>query len=495
MRIWAPLTLTDGQEKTIKHRFFEGIEDYFSLGGRKVYVVPGKMVDGSQEVEFKVRPESPTKRLVLGAIKIASYMTGIIPLIALIGKLVFRMTHRFHTLPTVKVLEEGIDLSDETVAKVQSCMKSIIERKADGGVTLYRSQRKHRVFSLESVPGLIFKLKSSKNISTVGRDDSMKVRYRSMVDAKTVCRVHELGLLVIPNARLFSVDVDGENYDVIAERKLDIDAVEGMQEKNFEDYGSSLDAAIQQLAVFIAKTGFSDVEWRNIPVLNDTVDENGNGKIGLVDIEEMEGIDRGLFGGHYRRGLVNCVNAEQIDLVLEESRRQGVSVGKSAKAAKKRRLVEFESNKQLQRFYRGKGIVTGKEPIQVDINGLGLDVALQGEISVFDRVEGENLIYKKKAVTLGEVTREVVAKINEMIAEGNEEKTLKSRRLLVLNVAQGKFYDCRLLRLAQDGSVASDMKKSWLRAIIDALVEKEHLFKLNKFFGQEDSGHEYTIQA
>lgn len=212
------------------------------------------------------------------------------------AKGIFRATHKFYVFSTVNALQKGIDINQSTVTKVQSCMEKILKREEGNGVKLYTSQNNHRVFSLESVPNLVFKMKASKNVKTVGQDDSMKARYNMMIDSKRICRVHQLGLLVIPNAKLFTVQYEGEDYEIIAEQKVDIDPYESQQQKHFEDHADSLNEAIRQLTVFIAKTGFSDVEWRNVPVINNSLDKSGNRKIALIDIEETKGAELGFLG-------------------------------------------------------------------------------------------------------------------------------------------------------------------------------------------------------
>ncbi len=473
----------DEKEKSVKQHIFEGIEDYFFLGCKKAFVIPSKIVSGSQEVELRYRSENITKKIILGAIKVASYMTGIIPLIMIVAKAIFRATYKFHTIPSIKVLQEGIDIKDGTVSKVHSCMKNILKNEGKDGVRLFTCQNNHRVFSLDTVPGLVFKMKASKSILTPGRDDSMKARYQSMIDAKTVCRIYELGLLVIPRAKLFQVNFDGENYDIIAEEKVDIDAEESMQEKHYEDSADSLNEALRQLAVFIVHTGFSDVEWRNAPVLNDSLDDKGNHKIALIDIEEMEGVKTGLFGGGWRRGLVECVNEKQIDMVIAEAAKHGVVSNKEAQEAKKRRLEELGSGKQLKQFYEKKGIVTGKESIKVDVNSLGLDLTEKAQIKS---------IFLTKTVGLKEVVEDVIKKINELIQKKSDQKSAKGKRFFVLNTNVSPFIEYNKLGLPLEKFCISEEEEEqlWLRRIIKSLIDKNHIFKLDKV-----NGHGFFIQA
>ncbi|MEK7339238.1 MAG: hypothetical protein AABZ92_00815, partial [Verrucomicrobiota bacterium] len=84
--------------KTFKQYIQEGVDDYFYLGGKSVFVISGEILNGSQAVRVKDQDQSRVKQVVLAAIKVISYMTVIIPLIMLIAKASFRLTltHKFH---------------------------------------------------------------------------------------------------------------------------------------------------------------------------------------------------------------------------------------------------------------------------------------------------------------------------------------------------------------------------------------------------------------
>ena len=86
-----------GEQKTFKQHFQERVDDYFYLGGRSVFVIPREISDDSQAVRIiKDQDQSRVKQVILIAIKVISYMTVIIPLIMLIAKASFRLTHKFH---------------------------------------------------------------------------------------------------------------------------------------------------------------------------------------------------------------------------------------------------------------------------------------------------------------------------------------------------------------------------------------------------------------
>ncbi len=388
-------------------------------------------------------------------------------------------------------LQSGVVISEEMISKIQTCMKNILQRKEEGGVKLYKSQGKHRVFSLDTAPEYIFKMNA--NCHTLGRDDSMKARYQAMIKAWTVCRTHALGLLVIPNAKLFTVEAEGEVYEIIAEKKLDLNPSESAQEQYFEEYASSLNETIKQLAVFICKTGYSDVEWRNNPVLNDAPDQFGRRKIGLIDIEEMRSKKTGLFGDDdtQRRGLVRCVTEVQGEKVKDIAEKYDISTSRfeSAHAWRKK---EIESNNKLKKYYSTHNITTGFEPLVVDPNLLALNLEETGDVKLFVRAENDEFNLETKTVTMRDVVEELLEKINSLILKSETNSSLKGKRYILVNTNDQPFKQYYELGLPPNKlSISKEEEKNrWLTQIINALVEKEYLFKLEKV-----NGHGYYIQA
>ncbi|SCA58942.1 Uncharacterized protein AB751O23_BI_00070 [Chlamydiales bacterium SCGC AB-751-O23] len=96
---FTPIKYDENHQKTIMQSFQEGTEAYFSLYAGPAYVISGNVKENSQEVEIKYKkPEKQTriKELIVTALKVASYITFIIPLVMLVGKIVFRVSHKFH---------------------------------------------------------------------------------------------------------------------------------------------------------------------------------------------------------------------------------------------------------------------------------------------------------------------------------------------------------------------------------------------------------------
>ncbi len=92
------------------------VDDYFYLGGKKAYVIQGKTKDGKEKVFlFKGNPS-----FLATAIKIASYLTILIPLIFLLFKAVLRSKHSFH------LINEKVELESGYKNCYQTCNNSLV---------------------------------------------------------------------------------------------------------------------------------------------------------------------------------------------------------------------------------------------------------------------------------------------------------------------------------------------------------------------------------
>lgn len=89
---FTPVRWNDA-DKGIKQHISEGIDGYFSPVGKKVAVITGDMVKNSQPVEIST---DKRYKLLSTVIKIITYLTVIIPLIMLVVKAIYRLTHQFH---------------------------------------------------------------------------------------------------------------------------------------------------------------------------------------------------------------------------------------------------------------------------------------------------------------------------------------------------------------------------------------------------------------
>lgn len=369
-------------------------------------------------------------------------------------------------------LEQDIVISEELVLKIKSCLDAILMQEENESIKFYSCQDNHRVFTLNTASEFIFKMKADGDIQTADYDDSVRIRYQKMVRAQTLIRTYKLGLLALPRAKLFSVDVEGKEYDIIAERKLDINTDKEVQERYFEEYANRLDESIRQLALFICKTGYSDVEYRNNPVMN-SFDEKGNCKIALIDIEEMYKSEIGLFGGGFRRtGLVGLVNEVQCRIIEGIALQNNINITLFPFAFNERKKV-LEEKWQLNQFYAKNGIASGNELLEVDIDTLDLDLTRRG------------ILKGCKSVSVRKIVLDVINQINRLITANSKKKTIRERRFVILDIFYPPFNEYEAFSFEE-----GDESQKCLPLIIKSLIDKGHLFKLQDI---DDRG--YFIQA
>ncbi len=452
-------------------------------------------------------------------------------------------------------LEKGIEISDEIRNTIKQLKDKISTTQKDDQLIWVTSS----VFKLVGVPNLIFK--SSKNIGSV--EITTAKRFANMIKAKQVCLAHSLDLLVIPHAK--KIEVDGESF--IAEEILSFDEDGSIQENHYQTYSKNLDEAVRQLAILIEETGLDDITWRNIPVLNEVPDFTGPRRIGLIDLEVMTDVYKALFEDcsavGNSRGLIRCVSKEQTDIVIKEifnrifnedyqaakeriakedaqpveqpdytkmtcdamktyfakrdkkaaANRRIKTFQDYAEKTKAKRLEELESDRQLSGLYVKNGIVTGREKIDLAVIET-LELDLNETEMVVTRNSKLEEGFEKRVVTLRQVAKATIKKINALIQKSSEKGSLKEKRYVKLERAEesppvkigvkqldftpitdkqflfNEYLRCGIPR-GQGCLSKADEKKFWVRRIVDALVAKGHLHKLDKF----TPGLECVIQA
>lgn len=494
---FTPVTYQNFQ-KPSNGSSLERVDDYFYLGGKKANVIQGLTKSGKERAILLDASSSG----LLNIAKVISYFTVIIPLIMLVLKVALRTQHTFKVIDPKQKLEKGINFPDvinsthsEKIAiKLQQLIPKIIEKEDDEAIE-WLGKGNNLIFRFKEQPNLVFKMAHPqiavyRNGKTLDSEGIRDERFNNMIEAKKVCLINDLGLLIIPRAKKVDVVIDGKRYCLIAEETLDLDFNESAHEELYHKYSSELNDTARQLALFIAKTGFNDVTWRNIPILNEKVGFTGPRRVGLIDLEHMSSVVNGLIGdcfnGSY--GLINCVSEKQIDIIIEEAEKQKVELSKEqVKKAKTKRLEKLDENKRLRDFYSKNGVVTGKEPIQnVDLESLGLNLAEEYKFNQIVGVDENGQIKREKVtVTLRDATEQIIAEINQLIQGKPENASAKGKRYLLLNTNKGIFG-----RFNRTGWSDREEKTCWLSNIIEALVNKGHLFKLDKI-----NGHGYFIQA
>lgn len=459
--------------KTCLQLALETVDNYFYLGGKRAYVIPEHSQEGKEGVVL-IEDSAP---FLMTALKVTSYVSILLPAILLIAKIVLRSVYTFYAINLQEKLEENIEISEETTQKINGFWSKIMSQQEDPEITFYPSQNK--VFSLQSVPNVIFK----KSLDINGR-------FENMMKAKAVCLAHNLDLLVIPHAKALYLE---RGITLIAEERLNVQQSQSIQERLYEQL-PGLDETAKQLATFIAQTGFSDVEWRNMPILDDALDFEGPRRIALVDLEHMESAEMGIFGCNVfrRRGLIRCLSSEkQMDIALAEAYRYGITHG-DAYQIKAKRIEELQNAKALNRFYTDQGILENPtKPIQIDdLNALGLDLKEQGSIRTGKRlVKGSNLSsweWETTSVTMEQAIKDVIAALNQGITlQGQEKASLKEKRCIRLDHQSDreedrlfKEYDTLGLPGFRLHYTEEELEQRWLKRIIDALKDKGYVFSL-----------------
>ncbi len=462
--------------KSAEEKAIENIDNYFNICGKKAVVIPGRTDDGKEKVIFQMtRFSIQTFFKTIGVA--LSVFTVIIPLVMLISKAILRSSHHYKLIDPkkeeeVKVnlapvqeiisvpkeeidpghqpvdpvkqpkkeidiakekvkdeLGKGIDIKPSTIAKIQALVPKILDIEKMDEIEYLKGSK---VFRLKETPNFVFKLGTESSGSLhkgkiATAKEIMEDRFENMIKAKEVCLVNNLALLIIPHSKKFTFDTeDGQKCVLIAEESMDINHEESAQEEFYHKYSKGLNETARQLAIFVAKTGFNDVTPRNIPIINEAENFMGHRSVALIDLEHMESPVKGFIGDHGlgSRGLIRCVVEEQIDIVIDEARKNGIHI---SDYEKEERLKEIESYNRLKQYHEKKGIVQGKEPVVIDLDSLGLDLEEEGEIRV--KVNDK---FETQTVTLKKATEDVVAEINRLIQNNSDQESMKGKRYILL---------------------------------------------------------------
>jgi hypothetical protein len=376
---------------------------------------------------------------------------------------------------------DGIEISDDIIEKIPDVFPKVLNQETSEELVIYNG--KSRVFSLTTIPNLIFKFDF----------DDREERFRDMVQAVKVCRDHHLNLLAIPRAKKFTIG-NFENMGkitLIAEERFNIAQSSSKQEELYQLPG--LDDAFTQLAIFIAEAGHNDAEWRNLPVLDDDPDFQGARRIALVDLEKSPqfNVEIGMFGGGYnKRGFVGLLPSERlIDMVINIASEHGIQNSSLAKYAKGKRMREIKENEKLQEFYATKGILENpRQLIAVDdLTTLGLNLEEVGFVSTQGSYTSGNK--EKEEITLRQMTQHVLEKINAAILDAPEKHSTKGKRSILISKNEDPLERWAYVKFPKE-QVRGNDDPYWLSHIVDALIKGGHIFKLINC-----DGHGYLIQA
>ncbi len=482
LSFFTPLTYTTTSTKSIRESLVENIDSYFYLKGKKAYVI-----GTSKDSRTKVVLCDTSSSLLVRIAKVISYFTLVIPLVMLLAKAVLRSHQHFKVIDAKAKLTKGCTVTEDTLSKIEALMPKIIARQEDDHIEWFKSN--NLIFKINEMPNCVFKLAPATPYAN-------QKRFANMIKAKEVCLAHQLDLLVVPCATMKTIRYGQNTFDLIIEQALDLNPDDTIQEDLYHRHSKELNKTVRQLTTFVANTGFNDVTWRNIPLINEEIDFQGDRRVGLIDLEAMESVMNGLTGDINKScGLIRCVSKEQLEIVSAEACKQGIALTNlELNSAKRSRLEELESNEKLSLFYQNKSIVTGQEPLEIDLESLGLDLTEEGQASVYVKVRDNqgkviDLKDEQQTVTLKECTEAVIKEINTLLIRSSPTKSLKGKRYLHLNTHKQPLLQYANIFNYQTINQNST-KKYWLDLIIQALIDKNHIHRL-----VQENGHGYFIQA
>lgn len=471
------------QAQSSKEKALEKMDQFFDFCGKRAIVIsPGLKEEGVERVFLS--SNKLTAKLFFKMVGVAiSFFSIIVPLAFLIAKAILRSSHQYKVVDLKKELEGDLQVAPALLTKIQTLIPAILKKKNTDQIEYLKDIK---VFKLKEAPNLVFKLAiSSKNSKVLYKgkflDEAtiMEHRFENMILAKEVCLINHLDRLVIPPSQKFTFNTpEGKKCVLIVEKSMRINPEESVQEELYYKNADKLNEVVQQLSVFIAKTGFNDVTPRNIPLMEE---EQGKPlEVALFDLEHMENATQGFIGGlNGSRGLIYCVSEKQVDLAADEARKYGVKIpANEIERAKKQHVLE----NKIRQHYKNKEIVTGKEPLNVDIDSLELDWTQKAELS-----SGKNVV----SVTIREAAADVIKKINELLLKSSDDHSIKRKRYVLIDTHEFPFNEYANLGVPKEKIFIDneDKKKFWLYQILDALIKKGHIFRFH------ENGYGYFVQA
>jgi len=281
------------------------VEGYFHLSGETAYVV-----DQVEQADLGVVVFHEKGSLFMTALKIASYFTLFVPILMLVAKAVLRSSHRYHIIDVKQQLEEGMEITPETIKKIETLIPKIIEGENDPDLIWHVNHGTFfniRTFSLASMPNRIFKVPPPtwsifREKTTITSKQMIEESFENALKGKKICLLYNLSQLIIPHQKVFEMDIQGQRMPVLMQEQIGIENSVGDTEELY--YISTLSRAISQLTTFITKTGFSSVTYETIPIIAERENFPGDRRVALVNLEEMDNAAQGL-AKLQQLGLVN----------------------------------------------------------------------------------------------------------------------------------------------------------------------------------------------
>lgn len=357
--------IISGDSPDLSFKFVSAFDNYFSYSGRKYQVISHGSGNQYTVKEVYEKPSIP-----LNILKAVSLLTGFIPLIMFVGKVIARSHYRFNLeksesaglstgLPAkpsidnpnrdVERKKKGTHLPGNTnqvceqAEKFASYKQKAIANLRDKRVecddvdfTLNDNQKEslkraskniflggkgpgykilrggcHAVILLDSVPGFVFKVGSADFCNEewdVNRKNCEAYCERSQ-EARELTQRESFYLLHVPQSQV--IEVDGKCF--VMEKKCQLENgtfafQRGLHRSLISDAETRdfMHEAYKQLAKFIGQFKFRDVKYDNMPISKD-------GKLELFDLDTDGAIGGYTTGGAQKNdGLFNYLPTEWV---------------------------------------------------------------------------------------------------------------------------------------------------------------------------------------
>lgn len=226
------------QPATLWEKALEAADSYLDPlfgDGTKAYVTHDAPVDEKRCVV--VYSELPPGQILLETVlKVISYVTVVLPLIALALKTVLHTYYQFHLIDAENLLSGNLFVPEEAIAKI----KAFLEGQNVPDVSLKQGDDLCQPFFIEGYSDLMF------------RFDLVNKGQQRLKTAASVIHAHQLDCLEIPKTRFFDLSYsDCPNTLIVQEQPM---LVTSSLKDN--SHPGVLDSTIDQFMKFARETGY-----------------------------------------------------------------------------------------------------------------------------------------------------------------------------------------------------------------------------------------------
>lgn len=450
VNFFTPISF-EGKGTTFRERSLATLSNYLSpFGSRQACVIRSESADG----KYGVSMEENSSGWIATTFKVVSYMTVVLPIVALLTYTIMRWGVKFEVVDFKAKSEAAIEVSPKLLDKLEE-LTLVLKRAEDHHEITWLSKEPTRVFVLNEDPTLVFKFEHPADLEH---------RVNNIVRAQEVVGVHNLGKLYVPNAKI----VEAGGHQFLAVERVQILEKSSAVEEQWREKSADLDETARQLALFIANSNWNNVNPGNIPLLADTTD------VALINLKEVESTLPGaaFFGDEKVPGLLNCLFSQS---QMETMGAIAKAHGKDAWFTETRinsRLNEVRKHEELMAHYEEKGILAN--PTQ-EIPGDAIDdfsIDLAEEVTIRNQTRDDHL-------SLHFAAQNVIETLNRALVQSDGLDSVKERRRVTLPTDTGFMHVWNTLGAAPaapnngffDGC-------SWLRLILSELKELGHIVEI-----------------